>query len=264
MAHHQQGAVEVVEGPLQGFDRLEVEVVVGSSRTRKLVPRAMSTASAARDRSPGDRAASARAAGSAPRSNLASSERASWVFRLWRPSPCRGERRRESHGRLPMPGPGRRTPTTDAGTQPGDPATGRQAAGEELDQRRLPGAVGAGEGDPVLPANLQVDRAEPEGAPLHECPAEGPPPPGRCGWQSAGSSAAPSPPTASRCLRSRATRPSRALAPAAADSDRSVCRPARSLSLSVAFWPRRLTLHSLRCRTDASSRSILLRRSKRA
>ena len=49
-------------------------------------------------------------------------------------------------------------------------------------------------------------------------------------------------------------RVSRALAPAAADSDRSFWRAASDLSLSVFFWPRRLTLHSLRCRADASSR----------
>src|SRR6266545_4907541 len=134
--------------------------LVGSSSSRRLVPRATSTARPARERSPGDRSASARPACSAPRSNLASKERAC--------STLRSVRSRTASSTVPDPASRSwpRWPTTT-------PAPSRaQPAGQQPEQGRLAGAVGAGEGEPVAPAQLQVDRAEPEAAALRDRPDE--------------------------------------------------------------------------------------------
>src|SRR6266508_3128383 len=120
----------------------------------------MRTARLARERSPGDSSASARSAWSAPRSNLASSDRASCGVRpAWT---------RTRSSRLTPPGPpgGWRPPRAaePAPAEPGVPGVGGQLAGEQAQQGGLAGAVRAGDGEAVLPGDLEVHGPEPETA----------------------------------------------------------------------------------------------------
>src|SRR6266545_2494703 len=131
----------------------------------------MRTARLARERSPGDSSASARSAWSAPRSNLASSDRASCGVRpAWT---------RTRSSRLTPPGPpgGRRDGVggegvaglaevahDHAGAEAGVAGVGGQLAGEQAQQGGLAGAVRAGDGEAVLPGDLEVHGPEPETA----------------------------------------------------------------------------------------------------
>ncbi len=105
--------------------------LVGSSSTRQLTPSAMSVASSARLRSPGERSRPGRSTWSAPSPNLASSERDSLqghAGALLERAPARGHRRRR---RAPAAGPSRRPARPgppSAGPRPGAPRPAGPAA----------------------------------------------------------------------------------------------------------------------------------------
>src|SRR5207244_607747 len=77
MGYDDECAVEVCERVLEVLDRLRSRWFVGSSRTRQLTPRAETSASSARVRSPGESGAARGRASSAARPNFASSVGAS-------------------------------------------------------------------------------------------------------------------------------------------------------------------------------------------
>ena len=115
-------------------------------------------------RSPGESEPAARRTSSAPRSNFASSVRASsGDSPLSRTNastsgsrPVNVSRRCSSSPRT-TPGPAQREPSRE-----------RHATEQRVEQRRLPAPVRADDGDPLAPADLDVERAEGEGASADE------------------------------------------------------------------------------------------------
>ena len=212
--------------------------LVGSSSRRRLVPRATSTARPARERSPGDSAASGLRRCSAPRSNLASRDRAcstdSSVRSVPRPAGC-------PPGALPGRG-GRRPPRPEP-----DGALRRQLAGQRPSGVDLPAPFG-----PVGRSRQCSSRSTgPAGSrPAARSPRPGWPRPRRCGGRPGATDAVPAP-RASRGRRG-AQAPPIALAwwrrrwPAPA--------PRPGPSLSVRRSPRRLAAHSRFWRAASSSR----------
>ena len=91
----------------------------------------------------------------------------------WRPG------RRRSSGRRRLASRSARawsiSPTTTPGPDPLAARGQRDPAEQGADEGGLPRAVGPEDGHPFTPADLDVDRPEPEGAPVHH----GAPPGGR-------------------------------------------------------------------------------------
>ena len=145
--------------------------LVGSSSTSRLTPRACSSASAARVRSPGDSVAAGRSTWSAPQPELRQ-QRAHVGRRAVR---HRRRRTRRSSGSSPRNSPRAwsTSPTTTPGPSAAVPASerraGRAARASSVD---LPEPFGAGDRDPVGPVDLQVDRAERERAAAHHRAAQ--------------------------------------------------------------------------------------------
>ena len=166
MADHDQGAVVAPRACSSSSMASRSRWLVGSSSSRRLVPRATSTARPARERSPGDSAASGLRRCSAPRSNLASRDRACSTdssvrcpHRVQQGARARGAVLAEVADDHPRP-------------EPDGALLRAQLAGQQPEQGRLAGAVRPGQGQAVAPAQLQVDRAEPEAAPPHGRPGQ--------------------------------------------------------------------------------------------
>src|SRR5262249_1070617 len=118
---------------------------VGSSRIRPLTPRAASNASSVRARPPGEDEAASRRAGAAPGRVLCAQGRL-----------AREERQeltvRELAARL------RQLAEHHAAPDPAPTGRERQAAEQQVDQRRLAASVRPGDREPIGPAELELER----------------------------------------------------------------------------------------------------------
>ena len=144
--------------------------LVGSSRTSTLTPRACSSASAARVRSPGERVAAGRSTWSAVRPNFASRVRTSAVGQS---GTSRGEGVEQLLGAEEPAARLVDLADLHRRAQGRRPLVQRHPAEQRRQQRRLAGPVRAGDGEPVAPVDLQVDRTEREVAPAHDRAAQG-------------------------------------------------------------------------------------------